>query len=273
MNKESLEKWGGRVLNFLGGAVLDKNPFFLAGGLALHAGGIALTFLSDGKKVDKKQLYESLAIDVASAGLGYGVKKIVKSKVLGKTVKEEREETAPLLRETHRQEQEGGGMMKKSTFLSKQQKQEEKLVHQQFQKAMGKVRKNPHITIHTGDPPYYDPSKQESGLNMIRLLGYASKTTFDETKAVVTDAWGVDGRVILKIKYEDEEFMFYRSTGLGKKIKVPADRFYATPGMAPRGIIVKFGNDKYMKENFHIPFFQDMGNWLNRLYAVKPPPL
>ena len=89
MKKESLERGAGYVLNFLGGAVLDKNPFLFVGGLALQAGGLTLTSLSEGKKIGKKHLLESLGVDVAAAAVGYGLKKFVESKFLGKAVKEE----------------------------------------------------------------------------------------------------------------------------------------------------------------------------------------
>lgn len=175
------------------------------------------------------------------------------------------------------------GASKYTVVLAKGASKEEKMAFEQFaekqyQTAMGKVAKNPGITIHMGDPPSI--SNHDDIIKGINKISMMEDETFDESKAVVTDAWGYHNRVILKVKYEDQEFMFFRSTGQAGKTDVPFDRYYSTLGITknirvlgtePGWVIKGFAGNGDIATQGGVPFLQDMGDWLNRLYTVNPP--
>lgn len=128
-----------------------------------------------------------------------------------------------------------------------------------------------------------------------RAIEYAQTTTapFRPERAVVTEYGVYKNRVIVKVAYDDHEFMFYQSSGLVKKQYVEPGSFYFTGGIdesLPMGNLVKqedfmqgWPND-YLKAtdpvdplnrnnvsqylmgvHYHVSFLSDMADFLNRL--------
>jgi hypothetical protein len=81
----SLEKWSGRVLNFLGGTLLTKNPIFFGVGMTLQAGGTALTLFGEGKPYHAEHVVSTLSQNAVYGVLGYGAGRLFRNRMFGKS--------------------------------------------------------------------------------------------------------------------------------------------------------------------------------------------
>lgn len=173
-------------------------------------------------------------------------------------------------------------LAREATGLEKQEFKQ--FVQRELQVVTKKVHADPFIRFHTDGPPQF--SWFDVHFNDSLAFARNPAHSFVAERAKVTDAWILNSRVILKVRYDNNEFLFFRSTGMAKKAGVPIDRYYVTGGVTYETNWVTKGPYLYGAEvdpadtveqiiatHNRIPFYRDMAAWLDDRYTAFPPTL